>query len=86
MKNEKNYMGFLIHKIANFEVFCWNISLSANLLFMKSGVVFFAVTILGGGGATDVAVVGGIFEGFGVNNGSQVIFEGSGVNNGAQDP
>ena len=32
MKNEKNYMA----NIANFEAFCWNISLSANLLFMKS--------------------------------------------------
>ena len=28
-------MGFLIH-IANFEAFRWNISLSANLLFLKS--------------------------------------------------
>ena len=38
MKNEKNYMGFLVHKnIANFEAFRWNISLSANLLFLKSG-------------------------------------------------
>ena len=37
MKNEKNYMGFLIQKnIAKFEAFPWNISLSANLLFLKS--------------------------------------------------
>ena len=37
MKNEKNYLGFLIHKnIANFEAFRWNILLSANLLFLKS--------------------------------------------------
>ena len=37
MKDEKNYMGFLMHKdIANFEAFCWNISLSATLLFLKS--------------------------------------------------
>ena len=38
MKNEKNYMGFLIHKIyiANFEAFHWNILLSAILLFLKS--------------------------------------------------
>ena len=38
MKNEKNYMGFLIPtwNIANFEAFRWNISLSANFLFLKS--------------------------------------------------
>ena len=37
MKNEKNYMGFLIHKIQQiFEAFHWNIFFSANLLFMKS--------------------------------------------------
>ena len=34
--HEKNYKGFLIH-IANFEAFCWKISLSANLLFLKGG-------------------------------------------------
>ena len=40
MKYEKNYMGFLIHKIvANFEAFHWNISLSANLLFLKSDFI-----------------------------------------------
>ena len=38
MTNEKNYMGFLMHKIyvANFEAFRWNILLSTNLLFLKS--------------------------------------------------
>ena len=34
-------MGFLIYNIANFEAFRWNISLSTNLLFMKSDIVYF---------------------------------------------
>ena len=41
MKNEKNYMGFLIHEIyiVNFEAFRWGISLSTNLLFLKSDYI-----------------------------------------------
>ena len=36
-KNGKSNFGFSnIWNIANFEVFCWNILLSANLLFLKS--------------------------------------------------
>ena len=38
MKNEKKLYGFsYTQNIANFEAFRWNISLSANLLFLKSG-------------------------------------------------
>ena len=40
MKKEKNYIGYLkpshTKNLANFETFCWNISLSTNLLYLKS--------------------------------------------------
>ena len=42
MKNKNIYMGLHIQKIkANFEAFCWNISLRANFLYLKSVDVFF---------------------------------------------
>ena len=44
MQNEKlkeNYAGFLIHEISisNFKLFCWNILIRKNLLFLKSGLL-----------------------------------------------
>ena len=43
MKNKKNYMGFLKHKIgiANFEAFCRVISSSKNILFLKSAIAMY---------------------------------------------
>ena len=42
MKNKKKLHGFSYTKnIANFEAFCWNILLSANLLFLKSETASF---------------------------------------------
>ena len=39
MKNEKNYMGFLIIKnIANFEAFWWDKNFSKNLLFLGNAM------------------------------------------------
>ena len=36
-KNEKKLRGFMYSKnMAKFEVFCWNISSSINLFFLKS--------------------------------------------------
>ena len=36
-EKRKNLLGFSNTKqIANFEVFCWNISFSENILFLKS--------------------------------------------------
>ena len=42
----KNYAGFLIvlKYDSNFEYFCWNISLSANLLFMKSVLITYIIS------------------------------------------
>ena len=41
MKNGKSNFGFsFAENIANFEAFRWNISLSANLFFLKSGPTF----------------------------------------------
>ena len=46
MKNEYNWVGFLVHKIwlTNLKVFWWNFLLILNLLFLKS--ILFAIKCL----------------------------------------